>query len=786
MNRGKRLLAGVIAAVLLLMVCVAAAADGKPGVYDITFYAHRGGKQLYVWQTNKDGKLTKELRSCYRTGLVFMGWYTHPYGGYRITQDTVFTRDTQVWAHWGRIEGKETVPPAPGVYTVTFLEDDDSRTLPSAVQTGADGRLAELPEPTVEKKKDLKFMGWRNRQTLEKITADTVFTGEATLQAVWGSASKANLTYMSLGCIIRNNTYPAGKWLTSFAGVPDNGGGRRFLGWYTAEEGGEKAEKLLMTGDIVLYARWSEPGVTVTFCDAFAYDADGVRLEKNKLRTKADGTLEYIPEGISQNGVFDGWYLDRMCAVPLTAETVFKKDSRVWAKVGKTRSFRVKLDLRKNRAFLARVMPETLRTREDGTLGTLPTPVWSGGGTERRAFAGWFTADGEQVTKDTVFTGDATIYAEWAEGYRITFSSLALPEFKAEWTDENGRLAVLPAIGKALSGNPALGWYTPDGQKVTEDTVFTADTELKPKWGATVKFYMENRGNGWGTGEIAVLTTDENGRLPWLPVGRHEKGWPFTGWVDASGAAVTEDTVFTADAKVFGTWETGGNLVSFIGGNGGAPDVASIRTRNDGTVSALPSAHHRNGLPFKGWSSTEDGKTPVTAETVFDKPVTKLYATWIPAYKVTFRPGGGVTAGGVEAVMTDEEGHVAEWPEAEHPLKLRFEGWYTSRRNDAARQGPESVFTKDTWVDARWSVPEVPAGGFTITLVDRDRSWEEHTTAYGKLQYMSRLHRSDAVFYGWFTGPAASGLKVFNGTQVGGDLTFHAAWLIPLTAETDR
>ena len=102
MNRGKKMLAGLTALVLLLLMCAAAAADGRPGVYDIAFYARKGGKQLYVWQTDQNGKLTKELRSCYRTGLVFMGWYTHPYGGYRVTQDTVFTQDTNVWAHWGR------------------------------------------------------------------------------------------------------------------------------------------------------------------------------------------------------------------------------------------------------------------------------------------------------------------------------------------------------------------------------------------------------------------------------------------------------------------------------------------------------------------------------------------------------------------------------------------------------------------------------------------------------------------------------------------------------------
>ena len=171
MNRGKKMLAGLTALVLLLLMCAAAAADGRPGVYDIAFYARKGGKQLYVWQTDQNGKLTKELRSCYRTGLVFMGWYTHPYGGYRVTQDTVFTQDTNVWAHWGRIEGKESVPPTPGVYTISFEEDNHSRTLPSTVQTGEDGKIRDLPEPTVEKERDLKFMGWRNKATLEKVTA---------------------------------------------------------------------------------------------------------------------------------------------------------------------------------------------------------------------------------------------------------------------------------------------------------------------------------------------------------------------------------------------------------------------------------------------------------------------------------------------------------------------------------------------------------------------------------------------------------------------------------------
>lgn len=786
MNRGKKLLAGLTVLVLLFLTCAAAMADGKPGVYNVTFYARKNGRELYTWTTNSDGRLPEELRTAYRDGYVFMGWYTHPYGGRKITDKTVFTKDTKVWAHWGRIEGKVTEPPVPGVYTVSFLEDDHSRTLPSTVQTGEDGRIAELPEPTVEKQKDLKFMGWRNRNTLEKVTTDTVFTGTASLQAVWGSDSKVNLTYMSSGCLLWNKSYPTGKWVTSFAGKPDNGAGRQFLGWYTQEEGGEKAERLLMTEDTVLYARWSEPGFTVSFTGAYAYDEDGNQVAGNKLRTKEDGTLEYIPGGISQGGMFTGWYTDKNRTVPLTTDTVFKKDTRVWAGVEKIRGVRVYPDLRTYGTYYVRVTPNMIPAQEDGTLGVLPVPVWTSNGSERRTFLGWFTADGKEVAKDTVFSADTTIFAKWVEGYRITFSWKGKPEFRAAWTDGNGKLAALPEIGQAVSGNPALGWYTPDGEKVTEDTVFTADTELTPKWGVTVRFYMEKKGNGWGYGDIAVLTTDENGRLPYLPAAAHTKGYPFAGWTDEAGSPVTENTVFTADAKVYATWETEGNLIRLVGSKGGYPDVSAVRTRNDGTVPELPLAHHRNGLPFRGWSTTEDGNSLVAEGTVFSEPVTTLYAAWIPAYKVTFRPRGGTTAGGVEAVMTDEEGHVAEWPEAEHPLKLQFDGWYASSRATAEKEGPQSVFTRDTYVDARWSVPEVPAGGFTVSLTDRETTWQESTSPYGKLAHMNTLHRTDAVFYGWFTEPAAGGQRVRNGTQIGGDMTFYAAWLIPLTEAEDR
>ena len=57
------------------------------------------------------------------------------------------------------------------------------------------------------------------------------------------------------------------------------------------------------------------------------------------------------------------------------------------------------------------VTPETATTTADGKLTSLPTPTRSGSYT----FKSWYTASsgGTQVTTDTVFNADITIYAQW-------------------------------------------------------------------------------------------------------------------------------------------------------------------------------------------------------------------------------------------------------------------------------------------------------------------------------------------------------------------------------------
>jgi len=63
------------------------------------------------------------------------------------------------------------------------------------------------------------------------------------------------------------------------------------------------------------------------------------------------------------------------------------------------------------------VSPATLTTGEDGTLTSLPVPLWppAAQATNNRTCTGWFTAQtgGTRVTTDTVFTEDTVIFAQW-------------------------------------------------------------------------------------------------------------------------------------------------------------------------------------------------------------------------------------------------------------------------------------------------------------------------------------------------------------------------------------
>ena len=139
--------------------------------YAITFDANGGSVSPSSAQT-KNGKLGS-LPTPTRGGYDFLGWYTEETGGEKVTTDTVFTKNSTIYAHWQKQAAQE--------YTVTF--DANGGSVSTTSTTTKDGKLTSLPTPTND---GYDFLGWyTEKDGGEKVTTDTVFTKDTTIYAHW-------------------------------------------------------------------------------------------------------------------------------------------------------------------------------------------------------------------------------------------------------------------------------------------------------------------------------------------------------------------------------------------------------------------------------------------------------------------------------------------------------------------------------------------------------------------------------------------------------------------------
>jgi len=214
------------------------------------------------------------------------------------------------------------------------------------------------------------------------------------------------------------------------------------------------------------------------------------------------------------------------------------------------------------------VTPATATTGTDGKLTALPTPTRNG-----FTFGGWYTAadGGVEITLETVFTEDTTVYAHWTEvvappaptTYEITFSptgGTVTPTTTT--TGADGKLTSLPT--PIRDGFTFDGWYTAAdaGTEITLETVFTEDTTVYAHWtevvappapaSYTITF---NANGGSGTMSIATATGGEPFTLPACTFTAHADK-EFKAWqINGTGYAPGETFIFAADTIVYALWK---------------------------------------------------------------------------------------------------------------------------------------------------------------------------------------------------------------------------------------
>jgi uncharacterized repeat protein (TIGR02543 family) len=645
-------------------------------IYTVAFNAG-GGTVTPASDTTGAGGTLASLPVPERTGYTFGGWFTASAAdsGTAVTTGTVFSGNATVYARWVpviytlacNLGGGTVEPDNPAGYTI----ETASFTLNNPSRLG------------------YTFAGWTG--TNGAVPQTTVFvelggTGNKNYTANWTLVTYAITYDLDSGTVASAN--PTGYTVETAAFTLNNPTkpGDTFVGWTgtngTVPQTSVSVERGSM-GDRSYTANW----VFVKYI--VRLDAGGGTVSPASDTTGPGGRLASLPTPTRTGFAFDGWHTAEIGGTEVTESTVFSADTVIYARW--TPVYTITFD-----AGGGTVSPASDTTGFGGRLASLPTPARTG-----FAFDGWHTAEigGTEVTESTVFSADAVIYARWTLiTYTVTFDANGGTVTIGYSATGNGwTLASLPM--PARIGYTFSGWFTErtGGSTVTESTVLSADAVIYARWTLITHTVMFDANGGTVTTEYS--TTGNGWTLASLPMPART-GYIFSGWFTdlAGGTAVTESTVFNADAVIYARWAIITYTVTFDA-NGGTVSPASGITGEGWAIADLPTPT-RTGYTFSGWFTTSlaAGGTGITTGTVFNANAV-IYARWkIISYAVVFDANGGMV--NTEYITTGTDGKLAYLPT---PIRdgYVFDGWFTWWTG-GVKVTTGTMFGKDTTVYARW------------------------------------------------------------------------------------
>lgn len=415
----------------------------------------------------------------------------------------------------------------------------------------------------------------------------------------------------------------------------------------TLTKGGETAPLTEFSRTLLFYVPWSGSADRVTV-----------------LRTHG-GSTQVLPQGKPGDDTAEGWYIE---------------NGRLYFAVRKfseyaiaTAPYTVHFD---SNGGSNNPLPMTTGT--DGKLASLPSPGTRTGYT----FSAW--KNGEQaVDENTVYTGDATLTAEWIPiTYNVIFDANGGVNANNTGTQsfrdvKYGETLSPAAVTRA--SHRFLGWSRgrDGGQIVAELKNLTATqgetVTLYAKWeyqAKNITFDADGgiiNSSGSRVPTVTVQTqaepldTIDASRFP-MPEAR--RYLTFVGWfterngkgtqVTPSGG-ITDGTVFTQDATVYACWKYEPLTITLDckGGtvrvNGQDVKKTTMQTRYPGIVDGILPTPTRSGYTFLGWYLSDGTKVDNT--TLYEKDTT-IYARWQGTGKWNPKTGDQIMLGLSLTILT--------------------------------------------------------------------------------------------------------------------------------------
>ena len=669
----------------------------------VTFNANGSGSSVNPTSAivAANGRLTAaQYPTPTRPGYEFNGWFTTATGGVRVTPETTFGQSVSIYAQWSQVR------------IVTFNQNYTGAPANTTVDTGANGSLARLPANP--ERSGFAFNGWFTTATGgTQISTNTVFDSNATVFAQWSqirvvafNTQGGTIPAASATALTGEN----GRLTLSVLPTPTRAG-FTFVGWFTAESGG--SEILLdrrYTADTTVFARW---GATVTFNP----NGSGAAATAANAVTDSDGLLSSLPVAVRANFIFNGWFTAAVGGVEVTVDTVYPMNTTIFAQWSQiyTVTFNATgggLDI------------NAAQTGANGrlTLDKMPVPDLDG-----FEFAGWFTAatGGTEVTITRQYTANTTLFAQWISlTCVVTFNpgSGATVNPATVQIARDSALMSLPTPSRTTAGFAFNGWFTAanGGTEVTTETVFTANTTVFAQWSQIRVITFNPQG---GTVDPTTLETGAGGFLDVksLPIPERD-GFDFVGWFTAAtgGVEIELSRNYTANTTVHAQWKAAPLTITFNPGNAGAVSPVTVTIAVNTSVENLPiPTMPSGGFAFNGWYTAATEGTVVTKDTKFAVSTT-VYAQWSAIRSVTLNPQGGVLS--VTEMFTGAHGRL-DADKLPTPTRegFTFVGWYTLANGGFEVTIDRQYTAANSTIHARWKAddvivnPERPRGDITNT-----------------------------------------------------------------------
>ncbi len=496
--------------------------DGADGTICTVYHSTLGKKFYYELGAQTPIEYEPEV-----DGYTFMGWYSAPSGGDRVTS---VTSPCHLYARWSANE-----------YEIIFntFSSPETMTMPAVYGEV----VGDMPVP---ERMGYTFAGWYSQEngggTLYENGFTYLFSDNLKLYAFWtANTYRVTLDYQGGG----DDT----QFEVTFSGtigdkLPTSAekAGNVFGGWYT-EAGGEgllytPESTVDFAQDITLYAKWT---ATITF----DYQLGGGENMPVAVEVVYNNLVPALPEPVRSGYEFDGWYT----LVGGGGEQIAEGGKYIRGE-GVTLYAKWVTDITFVVGEGFHIAIPSKQVTYNAPVGTLPVPVSDA----EFAFDGWYLSQAfdSRVTGDTLYVqdGPVSLYPRWNIRIYLDYQGATSgneESFVYALQNEYIGADVLPT--PVRTGYCFSGWYTGpegNGELYTAQTYVSGENAVRLYAYWRIETYLLTFDLNYEDGGTAATQTLQYGKTFTLPAEPSRAGYVFTGWyLDPSdeGTMLTGGTV---------------------------------------------------------------------------------------------------------------------------------------------------------------------------------------------------------------------------------------------------